>query len=424
MLDALRGTHFPLPSDARETLAGLEHAARAAPDRADTQYLLGLVLLTQGRAMGFADAFARAEGFFNQAHRLDSAYLAPLARLVDIAAFQGDRARLRRLGAVYLARDSSGGTADYVRWRVALATDDRATLREIRARFDALDLASLRPIVTASQMSGVALGDADSAMKIIANRTPGDARADALFAANILALNQGRPHASDSLLGLRHELDTDQFAFWRATMLPLLFSDGDSATAERSARESARWVARDTMASRWRVERSVEVSQLALWDLRYGRTLDAQALASWIRRHGDPRRPELSRRLADVTDMMVATALGRADAAELRARVDTESLSGCCRAPRQLNLSLASAYELAGNDSAALRVIRRGRWAGPWFLSTYLLREGRLAERLADTAGALRAYEHYLALRSSPEPRMLSQRDSVRDAVNRLRRTR
>jgi hypothetical protein len=42
-----------------------------------------------------------------------------------------------------------------------------------------------------------------------------------------------------------------------------------------------------------------------------------------------------------------------------------------------------------------------------WYLSTFLREEGRLAALTGDTAGAIRAYQHYLALR-----RILSRRRS------------
>ena len=38
-----------------------------------------------------------------------------------------------------------------------------------------------------------------------------------------------------------------------------------------------------------------------------------------------------------------------------------------------------------------------------WYLSTYLREEGRVAALAGDTASALRAYRHYLALRPDPE---------------------
>ena len=46
--------------------------------------------------------------------------------------------------------------------------------------------------------------------------------------------------------------------------------------------------------------------------------------------------------------------------------------------------------------------------------------EGRLAEATGDTAGAMRAYRHYLALRADPEQALVPQRDSVRAALGAL----
>jgi TolB-like protein len=423
LLDALRGQDYPKASDAKATLAALERAAKAADDRAETQYLLGVVVLSAGPSLGYSDALARAEGLFNEARHLDSGFLAPLARLVDVSAYQGDLAKLRRFGAQYLAQDSTGPAADFVRWRVAVITNDRAMLRAIQARFDSLDLMTLQQIVVASQMSGVALEDADSAAAIVVSRaTNPKERGAVLFEASTVALNRGRPHRADSLLRLRAELESTPFGFWHGTTWAALFGDGIDASAEWSARERREWLAHDTLPNTVHIpDTMIEAGQESLWDWTHGRMAEAQALAGWIRLHGDPERPAVVRRLADITDMLVAGSSRRADAATLRAVVDSESLHGCCPAPQTIDLSLASAYELAGDDSAAIRVLRRGRWGRPLFLTTFLLREGRLAERLGDRDGAIRAYEHYLALRSNPEPQLVPQRDSVRARVNALR---
>ena len=121
-LDALT---MPPETSARETLAGLVHAVVAAPDRPETHYLLGVVLLYQGLAVGHADARETAEAAFREALKLDPSYLAPLARIVDVAAFQKDTAKLRRVGGEYLSQDSTGPTADYVQWLVAAGRQTR-----------------------------------------------------------------------------------------------------------------------------------------------------------------------------------------------------------------------------------------------------------------------------------------------------------
>jgi hypothetical protein len=58
--------------------------------------------------------------------------------------------------------------------------------------------------------------------------------------------------------------------------------------------------------------------------------------------------------------------------------------------------------------------------AEPLFLSTYLREEGRLAALTGDRAGAIRAYQDYLALRANPEPAMRPQVERVRTELGQL----
>ena len=71
----------------------------------------------------------------------------------------------------------------------------------------------------------------------------------------------------------------------------------------------------------------------------------------------------------------------------------------------------------------ALRALRRGSSGSgqfPYYLSTFLHEEGRLAALTGDTAGAVRAYQHYLWLRTDPEPELKPEVDSVRAVLARL----
>ena len=122
--------------------------------------------------------------------------------------------------------------------------------------------------------------------------------------------------------------------------------------------------------------------------------------------------------------MLVASRAGRSDAAALRSVVDSVALEGCCF-PDFIIPMLAQSYELSGDDAAALQVIRRGKWFWPpRYLSSLLRDEGRLAAQLGDRAGAIRAYEHYLALRSDPEPVLRPERDRIRAELARLKQSR
>jgi hypothetical protein len=87
-------------------------------------------------------------------------------------------------------------------------------------------------------------------------------------------------------------------------------------------------------------------------------------------------------------------------------------------ADQDANLVLARLWEAQGDLPRARAANRRraGVYADwPPFLSTFLREEGRLAAIAGDTAGAVRAYRHYLMFRYDPEP-------SVQLEVERVRR--
>jgi tetratricopeptide (TPR) repeat protein len=425
LLDAYRGANFPRESSARETMTNLRRAVGAAPDRPEAHYLLGVFLLYQGPALGYSDSPEQAEAAFHTASRLDSSYLAPLARLVDVAALERDTAKLQRAGAVYLARDSAGPMADYVRWLVAVGTGDAAAHQEIRARLRSLNRTTLQQIYLTSQMTGLALDDADTSAELLIDATA-DAldRSVALRRAQLLALNRGRPARAAEYLRRVREAGRSDFQYRNFAILAALFDDGDRAIADSSVRRAAIVLARDTLGP-MSADMAGEVEQAmvsqAMWDIEHGDTARLRAAIDWLRRHGaeQPR----SRGLIALPEMLVASRDGRPDGARLRAFVDSIALGGCCELSAYGSLALARAYEASGDTAAALRVVRRGIWLfPPRALTAHLREEGRLAARLGDRPGAIRAYEHYLALRSDPEPGLRAARDSVRAEVKRLQR--
>jgi hypothetical protein len=90
------------------------------------------------------------------------------------------------------------------------------------------------------------------------------------------------------------------------------------------------------------------------------------------------------------------------------------------------NIEVARLRERLGDARAALAAARRRSYS--YHLSDYfaaqMREEARLAAVTGDRAGAARAYRHYLALRSDPEPSLRPKVDSVRaelaglDAIN------
>ena len=67
-----------------------------------------------------------------------------------------------------------------------------------------------------------------------------------------------------------------------------------------------------------------------------------------------------------------------------------------------------------------LDAFRRFRGLNPTFLSTHLLEEGRAAALAGHRATAIRALQHYLALRYDPEPSVRPEVAAVRSELARL----
>ena len=405
LLIALRGTHYPLPSYAADVLASLERAMRSAPDRAEIHNTIGHLLLYQGPALGLTDSRQRANASFQRALALDSSYAAPIGGLVELAALDGDSASLRRLGTLYLARDSLSPAADYVRWRVATGIGDDTELRALRGRFASLSTETLERIQTTSQVAGVALDDADRAMDAIVRRaTDPYERWISLFNANILALNRGRPREALRLLRLKRELERTDDALLHNGCLDETFSDGYPVVSGDTVRSVPVLPARPPRSPPFGV---------AICRLMHGDTTGAAGAIEPLERTGDDR--------ALILDAFHAGLTGRRDAAALRLRVDSLVLRGCCAGPKWIGLAAARLHQQAGEDVSALRVLRAGRWLfPPQYLSTYLREEGDLAARTGDTNAAIRAYRHYLVLRSHPEPELRAEVDRVKVALARL----
>jgi hypothetical protein len=239
-----------------------------------------------------------------------------------------------------------------------------------------------------------------------------------------LALNQGRPHVADSLLRERRKGDTDESNFWSSVTLAAVFGEGIRETVAEIGPARTAWLAAHTAPAVARpngmpgiLGPEYVLALQALWDYDRGDTAAAATAVRWLGDHEHARQGAM-------VGMLLATDEKRANASALRARVDTAARDGCCRSsPVYVNLALARAFEHAGDYRSALRALRRRR-DGTFFLASFLRQEGDVAYRLKDYAGAQRAYEQYLVLRSDPEPALRAERDSIRKLVDQLRRAR
>jgi hypothetical protein len=84
------------------------------------------------------------------------------------------------------------------------------------------------------------------------------------------------------------------------------------------------------------------------------------------------------------------------------------------------NLVVARLHESRGNLEAAQRAAQRRIYFNTRYLASYLREEGRLAVLIGDQDSAIRAYRHYLALRTDPEPELAGEVENVRAELARL----
>ena len=140
-----------------------------------------------------------------------------------------------------------------------------------------------------------------------------------------------------------------------------------------------------------------------------------------------PRRDGAAGQMATLCSALLeatrSTALRLPDARSKLAQADLAARTYTFWAPMGANLVIARIAEAQGDLGLALRAVRRRGGAlilFPRYLSSFLHEEGRLAELTGDTAGAIQAYQHYVALRPNPEPAVKPEVEQVRAELAQL----
>jgi serine/threonine-protein kinase len=433
-LIAYTGPRYPAPSSMTEAMAACQRAVDAAPDRPEPWYDLGEAYFHFGPGLGMPDAHRRSTAALDRALELDSAFTTPLVHLVDLAVLAGDTARARRLVALYFARDSVSDVADFLRWRVALALGDSTALATLRARFDRMALGGLLRIIGTAQVDGIALNDAERAARTLRQRVgTGTERRAAYRFGGILALNQGRIREGLDLLAQQvHELPEQNVLLAVGPGLrpaAALYWDADTADAGRTAREmerSATETPRGTRSGMMQQFAAICLSQQ--WRLAHGETTTARRSLTALRALrsmpgasvviGDP---EICIGIIEawLAESGGPSASGALDRLDSLARTGPQGVGADV-----MNLVVARLRERQGDLRSALAAVRRRpyHWIadGTVFLSTSFREEGRLAALTGDHEGAVRAYRHYLALRSDPDPALRAQVEQVRAELAKL----
>jgi serine/threonine-protein kinase len=432
LLAATGGPNYPAASSYLDVLKAKQHYVDVAPDRADAWFELGDGLFHFGAVVGYPDAAAHAADALKRALALDSSYAPAAEHLLLIEAHEGDTSAVRELGRHFLAIDPASENADGVRWRMAVALGDSASLADITRRRDTLTPISAHTMAYMSQLDAV---DLDRAQRIADAavehaRVQGDKYA-ALVGAHDLALNRGRPSvAVVANTRSKNIATTAARAYLRERVRDALYWDGDSVAAATAVHELERTAFGPTP------DKPMD---------RYGQVIDLCNVELWRAGHDDPRTvvssvARLRRASQDTSNSAMVVSCGRAcarfvgwgaatagagrpDAPTAVARLDSMLKTGPGGFVQDAgNLILARLKERRGDVRGALAAVRRRETflTRPLYLSTFLREEGRLAALAGENDAAIEAYRHYLTLRASPEPPLRSEVEYVRDELGKL----
>ena len=435
---ARAGAHYPALSDMAEQVVSWESAVNEASDRADMWYQLGeRQFLYSNYIAGDVDRRAKAVRAFDKAIEIDSTFTPALERLVELRARSGDTAETRRLLRLLARNDIVSDKMEYLRWRAAIAFGDSLTVLGIRERLPRVSRESISQLYVTAQLDGVRIDDAVRAIKVFSDRAAtSDEQGDAAAARYLLALNRGRPREAAP--------DLMKAAGTRNHMVPILqaqairdaiWSSADSSAALEAVDQLSQTVA-GTIAPTPVDNAVVYIALCAVeeWKLAHGDTRTAGAsigrLKELVRiitpaRIGGDVTPLLNRTpyCPVMLEAMLAVAEKRADASRVVARLDSVLERGPMDIGAQSGGLVSARLHKSLNDPrGALRAVRRRPLTvgGLISLAAALLEEGRLAEEIGNNDAAIRAYRHYLALRTNPEPSLDQEVAAVREALRRL----
>ena len=441
LLEAMTGQF----QDGQDLFRKWRIAVSAYPDRPETWYGLGDSYFHWGTLAGLDEPLRRAEDAFRRGWELDSSItggepaagplvVEPLLHLVELAHMRGDTMEVRRLVAYLLAADSSNDRARAAQWHRA-AMDGPAARRAFWGALGAGGSGTLFEIANFIVWTGTGAEDYPEATLRSMHRMRAVEVGHSPLLLMVNAYNSGRHDELQEAKGFSGNVG---HAALRDRLRWALWWDGDTSRAVEAARELRLSADGPLVSGRALRSQYADVCALGLWRAGHAEFAAAKSAGDRLRAahmaglHGDDSAsaehyPELCAALIDAS-----RASGQSWPDALASITLADSLARdfifevCCNeAITETNLLLARLWERQGDLPRALQAVRRrsgGFMLAPVFLSTFLREEGRLAQATGDRPGAIRAYRHYLVLRSDSDRALRPQRDSVRAELHRLER--
>jgi len=422
LIEAYLGARFPQRSTEPELLQAREQLVLTVRDNPDAWYILGDKYYHLGRYLGHEDWAQRSRAALSRAVALDSSFAGPIQHLIELAAMAGDTSEVRRLLPLFReGKGETGRVESGFDLLVAYTLHDSTRIRQVWA---SLDTATTVPYALMAQLYGlepaVIEGLLDLERRAIGNE--GERRGFWIGRA-LVRFNQGGVRdalaAGDSVAGVGDPVA----AFIRVAAA--LYWDVDSAEGARAAASLVPFVDAELPSNLELRARGHQVAcYLAQWRSVHGDFAGSARAAErmrhirrddieWLQRFG-PVCPA-------IVDAMNATFAHRPEARSLAERADSlMRLAPNVPLFQFENIALARVFAALGDPRRALAVIRRRTASPGWGLSTFLREEARLAQQVGDRAGAIRAYQEYLALRYRPDSVIQVEVDQMRAELARL----
>jgi tetratricopeptide (TPR) repeat protein len=431
LLLAHLGPRYPHAATLVELVTAGERATQVAPGWVEAWFIAGENFARFGSLAGYADSKARTGAAFRRALALDSTHLQTLRSSLAWAAGSGNRDAVRRYADQYFAHEPDDDLADFLRWCSALVLGDTASLASVRSRLAELSLMNLQSIAMWSQSNGVGLDDGARAMELLLRRAAGGRERRVATQAMIpQLLNRGQPNEANRVL----EAFEVGFGRFQAVggvrefqVFAALYWDGDARAAVAATQRLGSYLNGESMGPGEVGDRLTAACALAHWHVARGELDAARAMLATMRRfrhRADSVASALSPVCAPAVEAQLEASRGRNSAREALAKLDSTLLATSNYRDQLVtvgNIVAARLHERRGDVQKSLEMVRRRTGFG-MFLSTQLHEEGRLAASIGDRAGAIRAYRHYLALRSAAEPRLRPDVERVRRELVRLER--
>jgi serine/threonine-protein kinase len=396
-----------------------EAMIKAAPDSPEALGLQADFVYHYGELTGIPGALLRSRRAYEQALRLDSTYMPSLEHLAEIRLKLGDTVGAREAVHLRLERDSVSPSAARDRWF------GRRILRDstIPDRLLAEDSLLQYPggTLRLSLAFGGPFGDLESLLDLSRR-----AAADENTAAGIQRWTRWYFHARGwpgRALQATPDARTPEVA--SELLYEGLYSDADPALMARlSARIPPLFHAPEPGQD---PELILGQFAMAQFELDRGRPQAARgAVRAWLT---GPIKMDSAEavRLAAVAARLLGTELAVRDrlpeAPRKLQELDSllQAVITAVNFETTANIEAARLWHEQGDPVRALATVRRRiqGYEGPWLLRS-LRDEGRYAALAGDHPGAIKAYQHYLRLRSEAEPALQPQVASIRGELEAL----